>query len=128
MDFAGAAITVAAVLADEAVDPEAGSDKELDSRAPSRGTSCCGCVPPDDGPEDVEDGGGDGSRAALSLVGARAGVGCFVLLSSQARRLLGVWVCAPARDAEGLRGLAVARGVAWDWASRSRDRLTERLW
>jgi hypothetical protein len=127
MALEGGAITVAAVLADEALDPEGGTEEGVGSCAPSRGISCCACVPPDDGPDDVDDGGGDGSRAARSLVGARLGVGCLELFSSQGSRL-GVCVCAPAKDAEGLRGLVVARGVAWVWASRSRDRLTERLW
>lgn len=131
IELRGAAITVVAVLADEALESEAGREPGIGSWAPSRGISCRGCVPPDEGSEDEDEGGGDGSRAARSLMEERLGFDCFALFScvcsSQGRRL-GVWICVPATDAESLRGLAVGRGVEWAWASRSRDRLAERLW
>jgi hypothetical protein len=125
----GGGITVVAVLADEALEAEVGKDPGAESCTPSRGISCCGCAPPDDGSE--EDVGGEGSRAALSAAEERDGFGCCcrALLSDAAssqERRLGIWVCV----AEGLRGLAAAVGrrVWWAWASRSRDRLTDRLW
>jgi hypothetical protein len=125
MDLDGGGITVVAVLADETLESEAEKGPGVGSWAPS----CCGCAPPDDGCEEDDDGGGDGRRAARSPAD---GFGFFALLScvfsSQDGRL-GVWLCGPAKDADGLRGLAVGRGVVWDWdwASRSRDRLTDRL-
>jgi hypothetical protein len=128
----GGAITVVAVLADEALESEVEKDAGVGSCAPSRGISCCGCVLPDDGWDEEEDeGGGDGSRAARSPVEERFGFACFTLLScvdsSQGRRL-GVWLCGPLKDPDALRGLVVGRGVWCDWASRSRDRLTDLLW
>lgn len=129
MDLEGGGITVVAVLADEALESEAEKEAGVVSCGPSRGISWCGCAPPDDGSE--EDDGGEGSRAALSLVVERLGFACLVLFSddgsSQARRV-GVWPWAPVKDADGLRGLAAGRGVWWAWDSRSRDRLTDRLW
>jgi hypothetical protein len=66
MGLEDGAITVVAVLADEALESE--KDPGVGScGAASRGISCCGCVPPDDGCEDEDDGGGEGSRAVLSL-------------------------------------------------------------
>jgi hypothetical protein len=114
MDRDGGGITVVAVLVDETLESDAGKDPGVGSWAPSRGISCCGCVPPDDGCEEDDDGGGDGRRAARSLAD---GFGLFALLScvfsSQGGRL-GVWLWVPAKDADGLRGLAVGRGVVWD--------------
>jgi hypothetical protein len=132
MDLEGGGITVVAVLADDALETEAGKDPGAGSSAPSWGISCCGCVPPDDGCDEADEDGGEGSRATLSLVDERLGLGCFAVpfscgCSSRTRRL-GVWFCAPVKDVEVRRGLAVGRGVWWDWASRSRDLLADRLW
>ena len=113
MDLEGGGITVVAVLADEVLEDEVWKDPEAGSWAPSRGISCCGCAPPEDGSE--EEDGGDGSRAALSVAGGRVGFGCCFALfsdaaSSQDRRL-GVWFCV----ADGRRGLAAVGRRAW-WA------------
>jgi hypothetical protein len=120
MDLEGGAITVGAVLADEALEFEAENDPGVGSWVPSRGISCCGCVPADDGWEDDDEGGGEGSRA----------FGCLAVLFSCAcsslRRRLGVRFGAPDNDVEGLRGLSVGRDVWWGWASRSRDPLEDR--
>ena len=116
MDLEGGAITVGAVLADEALEFEAENDPGVGSWAPSRGISCCGCAPVDDGCEDDDEGGGEGSRASGCL-GALFSCAC-----SSLRRRLGVRF-----EVEGLLGLSVGRDVWWGWASRSRDRLVDRL-
>ena len=126
MNREGGGITVVAVLADEALESEFGKDPGMASCMASRGISCCGCAPPDDGSE--EDEGGDGRRADLSPAEERFGLFVDRVLfsddgSSRGWRL-GVWLCV----AEARRGLGVGRGAWWDWASRSRDRLTDRLW
>ena len=131
----GAAITVVAVLADDALESDVGKDAGVGSCEPSLGISFRGCAPPDDVSDDDDDeGGGDGRRAAPpALAEERFACVCFVVFSddeasSQSRRF-SIWLCTPVNDAEPcLRGLAVGRGVWWDWASRSRDRLTDRLW
>jgi len=128
MNREGGGITVVAVLADEALESEVGKDPGMASCMASRGMSCWGCAPPDDGSE--EDEGGEGRRADLSLAEERFGLFVDLVLfsddgSSRGGRL-GVWLCV----ADARRGLAVGRGAwwDWDWASLSRDRLTDRLW
>jgi hypothetical protein len=122
IDLEGGAITVGAVLADEALEFEVENDPGVGSCAPSRGISCCGCVPADDGWEDDDDeGGGEGSRASGCLAAL------FSCACSSLRRRLGVRFGAPDNEVEGLLGLSVGRDVWWGWASRSRDRLVDRL-
>lgn len=81
-------------------------------------------MPPDDGCEEEDEGGGDGNLVVLSLVEARAWFGgCLVVLLSC------VWCCVLLlNDVDGLRGLAVGRGVWCGCVSRSRDRLADRAW
>jgi hypothetical protein len=121
MDLEGGAITVGAVLADEALEFEAENELGVGSWTPSLGISCCGCVPADDGCEEDEEGGGEGSRASGCLAAL------FSCACSSLRRRLGVRFGAPDNEVEGLLGLSVGRNVWWGWVSRSRDRLAERL-
>jgi hypothetical protein len=48
MDLGGAAITVVAVLVDEALESEAEKEAGVGSCTPSLGTSFRGCAPPED--------------------------------------------------------------------------------
>lgn len=121
MDLEGGAITVGAVLADEALEFEVENDPGVGSWEPSRGISCCGCVPADDGWEDDEEGGGEGSRASGCLAAL------FSCTCSSLWRRLGVRFGPPGNEVDGLLGLSFGRDVWWGWASRSRDRLVDLL-